>query len=101
MRLHTITLSVTLALAAAPASACHRYSVWKYPWAQRCPLPYSPALRRAPARAFISFPSAPVAAPAEDKNWYVEIVLTPQVMDEISHGVGIEKIRELNQVRAK
>jgi hypothetical protein len=97
----TIALALALTLAAQPAFACHRYSVWHYPSPQRCPLPHSPALWRAPARAFISFPSAPVAAPAEDKNWYVEIVLTPQVMDEISHGVGIEKIRELNQVRAK
>ena len=99
--MRTIALALALMLAASPAFACHLYSVWKYPWAQRCPLPHSPALRRAPARAFISFPSASVAAPAEDKSWYVEIVLTSQVMDEISHGVGIEKIRELNQVRAK
>jgi hypothetical protein len=95
-----IALALALMLVPEPASA-HCYSIWHYKTPQRCPLPHSPALRRAPARAFISFPSAPVAAPAEDNNWYVEIVLTPQVMDEISHGVGIEKIRELNQVRAK
>jgi hypothetical protein len=96
----TLALALALTLAAGPASS-RCYSIWHYKTPQRCLLPHSPALRRAPARAFISFPSAPVAAPAEDKSWYVEIVLTPQVMDEISHGVGIEKIRELNQVRAK
>ena len=36
MRLHTFTLSLTLALAADPALACHRFRTWHYPWPQRC-----------------------------------------------------------------
>jgi hypothetical protein len=35
------------------AFACHRFSVWKYPWAQRC-------------------------AVAPDKTWFVEVVLPPE-----------------------
>ncbi len=29
-------LALLVALLPAPAEACHRFSVWKYPWAQRC-----------------------------------------------------------------
>ena len=64
-----------------PAFACHRFSHWAYPWAQRCGVA-THAIHR---------------PPAEPRDWYVEIILTPQVMDEISHGVGIEKIKQLNQ----
>jgi hypothetical protein len=71
---------VCLLLFVEPAFACHRFSHWSYPWAQRCGSVVHAARR----------------PPAEPKDWYVEIVLTPQVMDEISHGVGIDKIKQLN-----
>ena len=29
-------LALAIALLPAPAEACHRFSVWHYPWAQRC-----------------------------------------------------------------
>ena len=31
-----LSLALAIALLPAPAEACHRFSVWKYPWAQRC-----------------------------------------------------------------
>ena len=74
-------LAFVLALTTSPASACHRFSHWAYPWAQRCG----------------GVVHAVHRPPVEPRDWYVEIVLTPQVMDEISHGVGIEKIKQLNQ----
>ena len=29
-------LALALALTSAPAEACHRFSVWNYPWRQSC-----------------------------------------------------------------
>jgi hypothetical protein len=31
-----IRLALVLALLTTPAAACHRFSVWKYPYPQRC-----------------------------------------------------------------
>ena len=73
-------LAFSVLFAVQPALACHRYAVWRYPWPQRCDVATH----------------AVHHSPTEPKDWYVEIVLTPQVMDEISHAVGIEKIKQLN-----
>jgi hypothetical protein len=74
-------LAAVLVAIALPveASACRLHAIWHYPWPQRCGVVH--AVRR---------------SLAEPKDWYVEIVLTPQVLDEISHGVGIEKIKQLH-----
>ena len=92
--------------ASSPALACHRYSYWAFKTPQHCQLARSAAheAARGPAgqpSATASFVGSAVAAPApaDDKSWYVEI--KPETLDEISHGIGIEKIRELNQAGAK
>jgi hypothetical protein len=33
-----LALALALTLAADPAAACHRFSVWHYPWRQSCNL---------------------------------------------------------------
>lgn len=50
---------VVAALMVSPAQACHRFSVWKYPFPQRCAV-------------------ARVQAP-EDRSWFVEIQALPPV----------------------
>jgi len=45
----SLKLALVLSLAMdAPAAACHRFHVWRYPWPQRCdaPLPIGVALVR-------------------------------------------------------
>ena len=89
---------------------CH--SIWHYPYPQHCQLarPAAHEAARGPTgqpSATASFVGSAVAAPApaDDKSWFVEITAMPEiddrVLDEVSHGLGIEKIRELNQARAK
>ena len=78
--MRTVFLSI-LFLAVQPAFACHRFSHWAYPWSQRCSAATTHTIRH---------------APAEPKNRHVEIVLTPKVIDDISHGIGIDKIKQLN-----
>jgi hypothetical protein len=81
MTVRGLLVAVALLASAEPSTAlaCRLHSVWRYPWPQRCGVVH--AVRR---------------SLAEPKDWYVEIVLTPQVLDEISHGVGIEKIKQLH-----
>jgi hypothetical protein len=31
-----LTAALLIAIGASPAEACHRFSVWKYPWPQQC-----------------------------------------------------------------
>ena len=50
MRAGLAALTAATFLVVSPAHACHRFSVWKYPFVQRCP-------HRALA----------------DKNWFVEL----------------------------
>jgi hypothetical protein len=40
MTLKSLVLALVLSLAMdAPAAACHRFHVWRYPWPQRCDAP--------------------------------------------------------------
>ena len=60
--------AVFLASAPTDAAACHRFSVWKYPWPQRCEVQSSlhrkaGGVRPTPARA-AAFPTTP--APVAD-----------------------------------
>ena len=42
MTLKSLKLALVLSLAMdAPAVACHRFHVWRYPWPQRCDAPRS------------------------------------------------------------
>jgi hypothetical protein len=78
----TIVLTAIIGfLLTVNSTNAHCYSIWRYHIAQRCGVVATHVVHR---------------PPAEPKDWYVEIVLTPQVMDEISHGVGIDKIKQLN-----
>jgi hypothetical protein len=52
-----IRLTLAVLLLATPAQACHRFSVWKYPYPQRC-------------------------AVVADKTWYVEFQL-PETTDTL------------------
>jgi hypothetical protein len=64
MRL-ALALALTLSLPVDPAFGCHRFSVWRYPWAQHCKLARATAVReaaRGPARG--SGPDRAVPAPA-------------------------------------
>jgi hypothetical protein len=77
--LKSATITACL-LASTPAYPCHIYSMWHYKKHQHCEV-----------ATHIEY------HPLEDKSWYVEIVLTPKVLDEISHGLGIEKIKQLQE----
>ena len=78
-------------LMVSPAQACHRFSVWKYPFPQRCAV-------------------ARVQAVQEDRSWFVEIqdtavvaARTPeQDADQIDHDAAVashkDEINGLMQV---
>jgi hypothetical protein len=66
--LHCIRLAIAAAwvIAATPAeTACRKYSIWRYPWAQQC--------------AFTATAPAPPLhlTDDEDHSWYVEITKLP------------------------
>jgi hypothetical protein len=66
-----ISVAVILALGAPvrEARACHRFSVWSYPYPQRC-------------------------AVAQDHNWYVEITKIPEPPDSGIRGTGRSSTRK-------
>jgi hypothetical protein len=87
-----IILTLALILAASPAAACHRFSVWRYPFPQRC--------GRFASREVVPAPAphpAPTPLPAEDEDrtWYVEIVIPPP--DDGGRAAGLEKLKALTQ----
>jgi hypothetical protein len=51
-------LATAISLVVSPAQACHRFSVWKYPFPQRCA----------------------VAQVQVDRSWFVEITDVPSVV---------------------
>ena len=53
--------ALELVLVPPAEASCHRFSIWHYPWPQRCHATATRALRSAPARAVTSLPPAPVA----------------------------------------
>jgi hypothetical protein len=55
-------IAAALIVSAQPATACHRFAVWKYPFPQRC------AVTRTTYHA-----------PAPAKTYYVEITTPPQI----------------------
>jgi hypothetical protein len=57
-----IRLTLALILLATPAEACHRFSVWQYPYPQRCRVEVSPPPKPPPLPAldqWIDPPDAP------------------------------------------
>lgn len=58
MRAGLAALTAATFLVVSPAHACHRFSVWKYPFPQRCAV-------------------AQVQAVQEDRSWFVEIQAPP------------------------
>jgi hypothetical protein len=60
-----LAAAILLAVGTDPASACHRYSVWRYPHAQQC------GIHPAPKRA------AKLEIGAGAKIWRVEITKDP------------------------
>lgn len=73
------TLVVLWLAMPTPAAACHRYSVWRYPWPQTCRT--SLVMKRA----------SPFVAP-EDRSWYVEITRMPDLDDR---AMGVEALRQM------
>lgn len=72
--LRLATALVMLMEGTISAEACHRYSVWNYPWAQSCG---SKVMR--------------ARAAAVDRSWYVEIVPT----DEDLRAEAIGKLKDM------
>ena len=72
-----LSLALAIALLPAPAEACHRFSVWKYPWRQSCgfiPIPKIGIDKRSPLRVArnlaptTSWPEIPLPA-LEPIDW--------------------------------
>ena len=59
MRAGLAALTAATFLVVSPAHACHRFSVWKYPFPQRCA----------------------VAQVQVDRSWFVEITAAPPVSE--------------------
>jgi hypothetical protein len=96
VRRAAIVGTVLLLAVESAAGACHKYSVWKYPWPQRCYTAYAPA---------------PLVHRAEeqDRDWYVEIlkipptwkldddhieVTVPETVQDPDRAKGLDKLKE-------
>jgi hypothetical protein len=76
-----------------PAQACHRFSVWKYPYAQRCSMTLvgdDKIIPQPPTRAWNI---------AMDPRWKIlpngniEVVRTPGMTDEEGRAIAIEALK--------
>ena len=67
-----LALLLAIVFTAAPAQACHRFSIWRFTFPQRC--------------------GAHPVAPAVEDRWYVEITRMPDGVDE-DRAIGIEALK--------
>ena len=81
-----------LTLGPAQQATCHRFSVWKYPHAQRC----------STVVAVNDKPTPPAKPKVElDPRWFVnklgnlEVVLTPGMTDEEGRAIAIDALKEV------
>jgi hypothetical protein len=89
-----LKLTFALVLLATPADACHRFSVWRYPYPQRCGLrvvqleaPPAPAPEPKPPEP----PEADIPLPSLEN-----MVFPPDTTDEAGQRLkGIGLLREL------
>jgi hypothetical protein len=112
--------AIALVLESTSAEACHRFHIWRYPTPQRCAIRTHPVAET--VRAGVDRPVAHSSqasgesrpdrhgpSPAreaggmepdkaggiEDKNWFVEIVVPPDLGDDS------ERARALDQLKGK
>jgi hypothetical protein len=82
-----LALALALTLAADPAAACHRFSVWRYPTPQRCPVRLAQEARPRPSAHF----RAEVAPAREESR-----PAPPEPIDEdAARAKAIEKLKSL------
>ena len=74
------TLTAVLFLGVTPAQACHKYSIWHYPYPQRC---NTVGLR-------------PTVLQTVDKTWYVEITAFPPDLDQEPEPLNPALVTQLN-----
>lgn len=63
-----LLLTTALCLAATPAFACHRFHVWRYPFAQRCAVVTNAVHIRAPSQDVQDIEITPVMIPPETEE---------------------------------
>jgi hypothetical protein len=78
------TLTAVLFLGITPAQACHKYSIWHYPYPQRC------------GGAVDHRSTAPQTIPQVDKTWYVEITAFPPDLDQEPKPLNPALVTQLN-----
>lgn len=88
-----LILSAIAVLIATPAQACHRFSVWKYPYAQRCAVVAQVTETKPPVP-----PEKPL--PAFTVSKYDTIILTP-VPGRTDEEGRADAIRVLKEVMGK
>jgi len=73
MRRIAIVGAALLLAANSAAGACHKYSIWKYPWPQRC--------------RYTAYAPAPLVHRADEQthDWAVEITKLPPSWDLDEH----------------
>ena len=87
--MRALALVAVMPLMLGPAQACHRFSVWKYPQAQRCA--DQKVIPQPPSRAALDI--------ATDPRWKVlpsgtiEIIRTPGMTDEEGRAIAIEALK--------
>lgn len=85
-----ITLGViTFGVVASPAAACHRFSKWYYPWAQRCvvnPHPGKYYVEITQTKQEMPLPSLEPAKPAE-----LDLRTPDQIQEQKDHDEMVRK----------
>jgi hypothetical protein len=76
MRWFVVALAMVVS---QPALACHRFSIWKNPWPQRCGVAHVRAV---------------VRAEVPDTGWYVEVITPPPLTEEEAREAAIERLKE-------
>jgi len=85
-----LKMTLALVLLATPANACHRFSVWRFPYPQRCGLRVV-QLEAAPEPKPLEPPEADIPLPSLEN-----MVFPPDTTDEAGQRLkGIGLLREL------
>ena len=101
MRCLRFTIFATLMSAsAAPTASAHCYTHWSYPWPQHCSMGawMRPLIAVRPQSSASNYQEAQSKS-AEDKSWYVDIAVTPALLDTLDHDEALQKLKSQDKNR--
>jgi hypothetical protein len=78
-----VAAALVAVLAARPASACHKFSVWHFPWPQRCSAPKAVEAKTTTPDGTIPLPDlTPITGETPDDETRARLIMRAKSFDQ-------------------